>query len=346
MKIGIHSPYLNSIGGGERYMLTIASVLSARHDVRIFWDNASDIVRSSRILDIPLDTVRVEKNIFRMDRIRRMIYSSGYDLVIFLSDGSIPVLRSRHALVHFQVPLKKIDRQPWKWMGIDAVVCNSRFTMNNLDPEIPQTVHVIYPPIDTKKYLNDTGKEHIILSVGRFHPLKKQDILIEAFRRLKGQAGFKGWKLILAGSLMPSDRGYLDRLHKMASDGSVEILVDRNFTDMQAVYARSSIYWHAAGYDEQEPANFEHFGISTVEAMASGAVPVVFDGGGLPEIVEPDRNGYLWKDISQLEDLTVRLVKSPQMVRKLRDASVIRSRDFDITVFSNQITRIVEKVAS
>ena len=38
MRIGIYSPYLDSFGGGERYMLTIAEYLSASHKVDLFLD--------------------------------------------------------------------------------------------------------------------------------------------------------------------------------------------------------------------------------------------------------------------------------------------------------------------
>ena len=39
MKIGVYDPYLDDVGGGEKYMLTTAECLSNDHDVTIFWDN-------------------------------------------------------------------------------------------------------------------------------------------------------------------------------------------------------------------------------------------------------------------------------------------------------------------
>ncbi len=43
MKIGIYDPYLDDLGGGEKYMMTIASCLSKDHDVSIFWDSKKDL---------------------------------------------------------------------------------------------------------------------------------------------------------------------------------------------------------------------------------------------------------------------------------------------------------------
>jgi len=38
--------------------------------------------------------------------------------------------------------------------------------------------------------------------------------------------------------------------------------------------------------------SLEHFGITTVEAMAAGCVPLVYDSGGQAEIVSSGYNGY------------------------------------------------------
>jgi len=43
----------------------------------------------------------------------------------------------------------------------------------------------------------------------------------------------------------------------------------------------------------------EHFGITPVEAMAAGCVPIVYRGGGLTETVTKD-SGFTWKTIDEL----------------------------------------------
>jgi hypothetical protein len=39
MKIGIYSPYLDTVGGGEKYMLTIAEGFSKENNVDVFLDS-------------------------------------------------------------------------------------------------------------------------------------------------------------------------------------------------------------------------------------------------------------------------------------------------------------------
>ena len=76
------------------------------------------------------------------------------------------------------------------------------------------------------------------------------------------------------------------------------------------LYGKSSIYWHATGYGEDNPKKFEHFGISTVEAMAAECIPVVINLGGQPEIVEQSVNGFLWNSIPELKKFSLKLVNT------------------------------------
>src|SRR3972149_574156 len=56
MKIGFFSPYLDTFGGGERYILTLASHLSKNHSVDIFWDNSTIKAPLTRFLKIDAKT--------------------------------------------------------------------------------------------------------------------------------------------------------------------------------------------------------------------------------------------------------------------------------------------------
>ena len=65
MKIGFYSPYLDTFGGGERYMLTLASHLAKSNEVEIFWDDMSIKAPLSRFLKIDLTSTKFVKNIFQ-----------------------------------------------------------------------------------------------------------------------------------------------------------------------------------------------------------------------------------------------------------------------------------------
>src|SRR5260370_621248 len=75
---------------------------------------------------------------------------------------------------------------------------------------------------------------------------------------------------------------------------------------------QSAIYWHAAGLgndDAAHPEQTEHFGITTVEAMAAGCVPVVINKAGQRETVEHGVSGFLWDTPDELQRYTARLIE-------------------------------------
>ena len=80
----------------------------------------------------------------------------------------------------------------------------------------------------------------------------------------------------------------------------VELRVNITAAELQELYHRASLFWHFCGFGQSDPALVEHFGMTVAEAMQSGCIPLVFDGGGMREIVrsgkrlsfpQPNRTG-------------------------------------------------------
>ena len=74
MRIGIYDPYLNTLGGGERYVLTAAECLSKKHQVEVFWEDTQILVKAERRFNLDLGKIRLANNIFdgNLNTISRM----------------------------------------------------------------------------------------------------------------------------------------------------------------------------------------------------------------------------------------------------------------------------------
>src|SRR3990172_5839180 len=191
MKAFIYSPYLDSLGGGERYMMTVASVLSEAYEVDVYGDhNLKDVLQKRFGIDLS-----------KVNFIDTNSKGDGYDLSFWLSDGSIPLLHARNNFLHFQMPFRDVGGRSlltkMKLIRVKKIVCNSNFTKYFIDDEFGIDSTVLYPPVDTKLF-HPKRKENMILYVGRFSQLtqrKGQDILIKAFGKLV-KKGINDWNLV------------------------------------------------------------------------------------------------------------------------------------------------------
>lgn len=349
MKIGFYSPYLDTLGGGERYTLSLASHWSLRHDVSVFWDQNDILYKAQKRLNIDLSRVKFTRNIFRVTSVfKKLFITRQYDLIFFLSDGSIPSTLARYNILHYQMPFEKVPYSTVKLFRYQAIVCNSQFTKDTLDMRIGNRAEVIYPPVAPVDR-RGSKKEKIILSVGRFtgfHTAKKQDILLEAFRQGVKDKLLTGWRLVFVGGLLDSDEEYFSRLKKMAYDLPVEFLPNAPLTKLIDLYRRASIYWHAAGYGETDPRWKEHFGISTVEAMSAGCIPIVFAGGGQTEIISDEVNGLLWHTTEELLSKTSRVIQDTKEQQGIRDRGTARAMDFQESKFTQAFDNLLMNIVS
>jgi glycosyltransferase involved in cell wall biosynthesis len=190
-------------------------------------------------------------------------------------------------------------------------------------------------------------KRPIILAVGRFFDPasghgKHQLELVDAFRSL----GEAGWTLHLVGGCEPEGERYLARVRAAADGLPVHLHPDASGAELRALYGSASLFWHATGLGEDRgrPERFEHFGITTVEAMSAGAVPLVFAGGGQLEVVEPGRSGRFWSTPAELVAATRELIADPARRTAMAGAARRAAERFAPAVFASSLTAIVDDV--
>src|SRR3989344_7708867 len=276
MKIGIFDPYLDDLGGGEKYMMTIAECLSKKHDVRVFWNNSKDLDLLIERFSLDLSKVKLVNNIFAPNSsfTERLRESRKYDIIILLSDGSIPLLLSKKLFVHIQQPLEQFEKGSlknfFKLLRVTKFFCNSEYTKSFINNKFGIKTIVIYPPVETKP--KNVEKENIILHVGRFRvknagidDYKKQQMMIDAFKEIV-DGGLKNWEFIIATSVKENDTEEFERVKKTATNYPIKFLVNKKNVELWELYSRAKIYWHASGFGENlrlHPEFAEHFGIST-----------------------------------------------------------------------------------
>jgi glycosyltransferase involved in cell wall biosynthesis len=345
--VAFYDPYLDVLGGGEKVLLTILEdvAASARHDVVIMSPTQPDLRRWQR-LNLDVDPRRVRWR--RANHLSATPLSAEADLFIALTNHFPPLSLARRSAMIVQfpysglrdgsrvlAPLRRIERT-YRVGSYDTVVCYSQFAADAVRERLRvDDPMVLAPPVDIPTDSPAGHKDPKVLAVGRFFPAKhennkKHEVLIEAWRRLERLPAARAWELHLAGGVHsdPASRAHVEHLRELSRDLAVHFHPNAELDLLRDLYRRSALFWHAAGYGETRPERLEHFGITTVEAMAHGCVPVVIALGGQVEIVEDRRNGRLWSSVDELISITGELMADGQATAALAGAAIARASHF------------------
>lgn len=326
-------------------MLSVSLVLeNLGFQVFFAWDNLDEVMGLATMLGLKLSAPQLDsavKNLyFGSNPLHMYQATKPYDVVVYLSDGSLPLLGGKRNIIHMQVPFHGVHGKSWKnrlkKRFIDHVIVNSNFTKQIVDAEYGINSQIVYPPV--APITCDSPKENIILSVGRFEPslnAKKQDVLIQAWRALS--PSLPEWKLILAGGSTSEE--WVSQLKAIAGEFPVEFAVNASHEYLCELYGKASIYWHAAGYgldQTKNPELTEHFGITTVEAISAKCIPLVVPYGGQIEIVKS--SDLHWTTKEELVDKTLAIINHPAKEQYLKDFAIDQYTD---SAFANNLAKLV-----
>ena len=347
MRVGVFDPYLKTIGGGERYVLTIASYLSSRGEVDVFGGDKAIKREMSARLNLDLKKVNFGKKLLKFPQ--RVFRLPSYDLFFYVTDGSFFWPLAKKNIVVIQSPdtlrlSSPLDR--FKLLFWQKKICYSQYVAGWLFKRYKVKAEVLFPPVDVFLF-GPLKKKNYILSVGRFAASphnKKQDVLISVFKKMC-EEGLSDWKLCLVGGVDKKGEDFVLNLKRKTKGYPIEILPNLPFAKIKKLYGEAKIYWHAAGFGEdleKFPEKAEHFGIATVEAMASGCVPIVFKAGGQMEIIKDGENGFFWQTLKELEEKTYNLMENEEDLKELSKHARIRSRDFSQERFYQKIEKIIK----
>ncbi|TMB98843.1 MAG: methyltransferase domain-containing protein [Chloroflexi bacterium] len=322
LRVGCYGEHTWSVGGGAVHTIQLLQPLTRYFDVDLLLPPGSPLrdaawYKESMLIDLAGINVRH--------------YAEGaeneYDVWLSVWNERIwpAATRKRFNMVFF--PFVSLDGA-----GVTHIT-NSKYSAGHLKQRYgAEDVYVIPPCVDANEFA--TGpKEPIILHVSRFalpsaYADKAHVMMIQAFKQLC-ERGLSGWKLILAGATVDEGESvYAAHLAKHAHGYPVEFALNLPADELRRLFARASVYWHATGFSVNEPAAQEHFGITIVEGMASGAVPIAYNSGGPREIITSGENGYLFDTLEQLVEDTWEVATKPAIWKKVSKAARQRAGYF------------------
>lgn len=345
----LFDPDLTRLGGGERYLFSLAEHLGAGADVTI----AAPVLPSHdrlRMLGFedrwPLECLSIEDLTARSAEFDTLVYST-----LDLPRPS----RARRSYLVAQFPFfplagrlhPRARRRQLTALACYRLIVYSSFVRTWVQRRWRADADVLPPPVRLGRY-DPELKRPFILSLGRFFPdghSKRQDVLIEAYKRLS-PAVREQWPLVLAGGYTEDalSSRYLAELRAAARDHDVRFALNVPQPELEDLLGRASLFWHATGYGRRrdEPEAAEHFGMATVEAMSYGSVPLVYADGGQRELVRPNF-GTLWTDVDDLVEMTSRLVEDEDERRSRAIRAAEASEEHGYPPFRERCHRLFGK---
>lgn len=339
-RILVFAPYLPALGGGERYACGLAQVAAGLGTATLAGPKPSEGRRLRLGFEWPCPFRDMHVDEFTTA-------SADYDLAIVMTNGMPPESRAGRSLLVVQFPFEPLRdwRARQRVLSYAGVIVYSEYVRGWLRRLWGVDATIVNPPVDGGTY-DPRRKRNRVLAVGRFfvgaHE-KRHDVLIAAWSALESQLD-ADWRLTLAGGALPdpSTRDYLDRLARAAEGHRIDLAVNVPEPELRAHYGESQVFWHATGFGRlpDQPEKAEHFGLTTVEAMSYGAVPVVYADGGQLEIVS-DSNGHTWRTATELADLTLALAADHERRHRLAATASQSVAKFSFAQFSAKVRRLL-----
>ncbi|MCO6187961.1 glycosyltransferase [Rhizobium sp. L1K21] len=244
----------------------------------------------------------------------------------FLYDQRVHFLsRLPFAVRIFAAPVLRLFERRYRAAvtRMHVVVANSETTRLRISKFLGVESVVINPPVETSSFVWQPPQGYY-LSTARLSPLKRVDLIVEAFRKMPDK------RLIVV-----SGGEELKRLRELAAGATnIEFLgwVNDDLLFRLISEAIATIYL---------PKD-EDFGMSPVESMAAGKPVIGVAEGGLLETIIDGETGLLLPPRFEIEDI-VKAVNSLSEERALqmRDRCIQRSQDFTREKFLARMAEVL-----
>jgi len=358
MKIAIFHNFLDNIGGAEMVSLILARELKAD----IYTTNIDkEKIKKMGFSNINIFSIgKVPLNApFRQQsallRFRFLNLKNKYDFFIISGDWAMSgAVNNKPNLWYVHSPIREIwdlyeytreNTVPWilrpvfdiwVWINrrlnkkyikeVDNLVCNSDNTKNRLLKFLSKEAQVIHPPTDLSKYHYEEAKDYW-LSVNRLISHKRVEMQLQAFAKMPDK------KLVIVGSFEQSRhfKKYAKEIQNNCPP-NVKII---NWAEQKELI---DLYANCRGFITT--AKDEDFGLTVVEAMASGKPVIAPCEGGYKETVVDGITGRLIENIDV--DKLVEAVKQLDLdVEKYKNACEEQAKKFGTEVFLEKIKEII-----
>ena len=297
--------------------------------------------RAGPILAAIADAVRCASRLRRFARQHgcTIIHSNG--LRPHVLNAILGTLTRTKTLIHLHdIPYRRTERAIWRLIAhqVDQVIMVSRpcFPAAKLPGNVLVLANGISPVLRTLPPARETGPLRLGF-VGRFHPSKGLDLLLDWFSCVCRVA--PDCVLTLRGRPDPDVPGYWDRICARIRDEGLEHRVRKEgWVSGNGTYADLDVLLVSSQVPDPAP-------LVVAEAMSAGVVVAGYPAGGLPDMIEDGVTGVLAQRGDDLARRLAELVADPALFNNMREVAHERVlRDLTIEGFHTRLLNVYRSI--
>lgn len=264
-------------------------LVKAGHEVTLF--ASGDSTKAGRLISV------VDKAIKRSDKeLTDLNLSKAYEMA-----DQFDVIHNHvgHLALPYAAKVKTLTvttlhypseeaREGLKKYGKASCFVSISMAMQRFYPEINFAANV-YNGIYVNDFIFNENGEDFFLFLGRISPDKGVHNAIEAAKIADG-------RLLIAGMVPSPDQNYFDEKVKPFIDGEkIKYIGEVDYAEKIKLFSRAKAVLHPIDF-------FEPFGLTLVEAMASGTPVIAFNKGSIPELVADKKTGFVVENVSEMAE--------------------------------------------
>jgi glycosyltransferase involved in cell wall biosynthesis len=313
----IRTPYGLNIGGGEKYLLDIADyfIKTKKCLVIIEVDEKADVAKKTieRMIG-PTDTILL----IPCNATFPLPMMPNYYLLMENSVSPSVIPNGQINIFHCQFPFNKNTHEKETLTGYDYIIVNSEFTKTNYETLVDDTdrkkIKILYPScLNNESLIVPQKEENTFVVCGRLFEYnhaahnKNFDKVIKAFNSSTNTS----YKLHIIGACYSEK--WLAYLKKLSSP-NVQFHINCTDEEKLAVLQTAKFMINATGLERHrthEAFAYEHFGISMIEGLAHGCIPITVNGGFPYYYVADSQTPLVFDSVDSLAELLNTIAERP-----------------------------------
>jgi glycosyltransferase involved in cell wall biosynthesis len=349
LKVAMVNPSFSYGAGIDRVVYELCEKLKKCCDITVFCADSEIRCDDYKVIKLPSKMVMGDSSFYLSWISRRFV--GDYDIIhthcltldFFLYPNNGKKMISTYHGFGPDPPRNQKSILP-RWMLKEAIlrgssllnrniVAVSNFGASELQKYGTRKVNVIPNGVDSERFLPSSQEDNYILYVGRLVPYKNVDKLLELLTHLKKEHPLLRLKIVGEG-------WYRKRLEITARKLGVKERVNfvGRIPDMSLVREYQGCIFFVTF------SSWEHCGIPVLEANSCGKPVIAPNVGGLPEVIDQGRSGFVINDFEELKKYTRMLLDDESLRKRMGNSARKHAELFDWSIIADKYLEIYKNL--